>query len=77
MVKNGDEEHETTVAEYYKKTYKINLRYPKAPLMETSRKTFVPIELLYVKPNQRYNHLLSPYQTSQMILVRKEVKSDS
>ena len=59
---------EMTIREYFKKAYNINLKYPEAPLVETTRKTYLPIELLYVKPNQRYNSMLSPYQTSQMIL---------
>ena len=37
--------------------------------METAKKTYVPIELLQIKPNQRFNHLLSPFQTSNMIKV--------
>ena len=35
----------------------------------TAKKTYVPIELLHIKPNQRFNHLLSPFQTSNMIKV--------
>lgn len=67
--KDGNK-YETTVKDYFRDNYNISLKYPDAPLMETAKKTYVPIELLSVKPNQRYNHLLSPFQTSNMIRVR-------
>lgn len=61
-------ETEMTISEYFKKQYKIILKYPLAPLVETTRKNFIPMELLSIKPNQRFGNMLSPYQTSQMIL---------
>ena len=69
---NDGKEKEVTVSDYYRTTYDINLRYLKAPLVETSTKVFLPIELLYVKPNQRYNHLLSSTQICEMIRVREK-----
>ena len=68
---------ENGVKDYFRDTYKIQLRYPQAPLMETAKKTYVPIELLFVKPNQRFNRLLSPFQTSQMIKVGAASLADS
>lgn len=68
-IEKDGEKRETTVKDYFSANYHINLHYPQAPLMETAKKTYVPIELLYIKPNQRFNHLLSPFQTSNMIKV--------
>ena len=68
-IEKDGEKRETTVKDYFDSNYHIKLRYPQAPLMETAKKTYVPIELLFIKPNQRFNHLLSPYQTSNMIKV--------
>ena len=56
-----------SLAEYFKETYHIRLQFAKAPVVETSRKTYLPIELLWVAPGQRYGRLLSPQQTSTMI----------
>ena len=56
-----------SLAQYFREVYNIRLQFAKAPVVETSRKTFLPIELLWVKPGQRYGRLLSPQQTSLMI----------
>ena len=63
-------EHEgktVSMLQYYLDVYKIKLRYPKAPVAEMTKKCYIPIELLFVGANQRYNSQLSPYQLSQMI----------
>lgn len=63
-------EHEgktVTMLQYYQTVYKIKLRYLNAPVAEMTKKCFIPIELLFVCPNQRYNAQLSPQQLSQMI----------
>ena len=75
-VDENGKDKEVTVAEYYRTTYHTKLHYLKAPLVETSSKVFIPIEVLYVKPNQRYNHLLSPSQVCAMIRVRDNEVND-
>ena len=57
----------TSLTQYFNEVYHIRLQYSKAPVVETPRKTYLPIELLFVKPGQRYGRLLSPQQTSTMI----------
>ena len=63
-------EHEgktVTMQQYYSQVYKIRLQYPRAPVAEMTKKCFIPLELLFVCDNQRYNMQLTPFQLSQMI----------
>ena len=62
-----NEGKKVTVASYMKEKYNITLKYPRANLAETTKKCLIPIELLTVSPNQRYQTLLSPFQTSTII----------
>ena len=62
MIEENGVKRETSVKDYFR---------------ETAKKTSVPIELLFVKPNQRFNRLLSPFQTSQMIKVGAASLADS
>ena len=52
----------TSVDEFFRKKYKLWLKYPKLPLIETSRSGVYPIEVCHLLPFQRYNFKLDPEQ---------------
>jgi eukaryotic translation initiation factor 2C len=57
-----------SVAQYYKDTYNIHLKYPGLPLVRTRKKgEFYPMELCFVAPSQRYPFKLNDKQTADMI----------
>lgn len=60
---------QVSVAEYFAKEYNIRLQYPDLPLvkMTKGKNTMLPMEVLRVKPNQRYTSKLDERQTSAMI----------
>lgn len=52
----------TSVDDFFRKKYKLFLKYPKMPLIETSRSGVYPIEVCHLLPFQRYNFKLDPDQ---------------
>ena len=65
-----DRNIETTVYDYYLKSYGIQLRMPHLPCFRvgsTAKPVLIPIELANVVAAQRYPRKLNEYQTSQMI----------
>ncbi|RWA07022.1 hypothetical protein EKO27_g8075 [Xylaria grammica] len=58
---------ETSVWKHYEETYKFRLRYPKLPIIETTRGALFPMELCNVAEFQRYPFKLDPAQTANMI----------
>ncbi|QSZ31114.1 hypothetical protein DSL72_000677 [Monilinia vaccinii-corymbosi] len=58
---------ETSVYEYFKYKYNINLQYWWAPLIETERAGFFPMEVCTLLPNQKYQFKLDSNQTASMI----------
>ncbi|KAF2481788.1 Piwi domain-containing protein [Neohortaea acidophila] len=55
--------------DYFALTYNVRLMHPELPLVKMTRgqNTLVPMELLKIKQNQRYQFKLDERQTSQMI----------
>ena len=63
-----DTTREITVAKYFREKYDIMLEYPELPLVAmTKKRTFYPMEILQLAPNQRYPFKLDENQTSSMI----------
>ncbi|KAM0178275.1 hypothetical protein ACHAPF_003640 [Botrytis cinerea] len=58
---------ETSVYNYFKSKYNINLKYWWAPLIETEKAGFFPMEVCTLAPSQKYQYKLDPNQTSSMI----------
>lgn len=58
---------EISVYEYFKQKYNINLVHWWAPLIETERAGFFPMEVCTLLPNQKYQFKLNPNQTASMI----------
>jgi hypothetical protein len=53
----------TSIHDYFAERYKIRLRNPQFPLIETTKKgTYFPMEVCVVEHNQRYPFKLSPNQ---------------
>lgn len=58
---------EFTVAQYFLRQYNIRLQYWEWPLIETTRDGVFPMDVVIMKPWQRYNFKLDAEQTSTMI----------
>lgn len=56
-----------TVRDYFQKAYNIRLRHPEWPVVQMNKKAVLPLELLKIKPMQRYQYKLDENQTSAMI----------
>lgn len=56
-----------TVAQYFEQRYSRRLQYPDLPIVQTTKKSKLPMELCTIKPNQRYGWKLAERQTSEMI----------
>ncbi|KAG5959309.1 hypothetical protein E4U56_005050 [Claviceps arundinis] len=56
-----------TVADYYQQKYDVELDHPDIPLIDAGRGGFIPMELAFIEPMQRYNFKLNPAQTAAMI----------
>ncbi|KAK2034238.1 piwi domain-containing protein [Colletotrichum zoysiae] len=61
---NGEE---MTIAQYFQKTYGVQVMFPNWPVVETAKSGFFPMEVCIVKAMQRYLYKLDPDQTSAMI----------
>jgi len=58
----------TSIAQYFQQKYNKRLQYPDWPLVSMTKKNcVVPIEVLKLEENQRFNFKLDERQTSQMI----------
>ncbi|KAG6357971.1 hypothetical protein INS49_013854 [Diaporthe citri] len=57
----------TSVADYFLKQYNVRLFHWQWPLIETTRAGVFPMEVVIMKPWQRYNFKLDGEQTSTMI----------
>lgn len=66
-IKGTDQTEKISVANYYAQEYKIRLRYPDLPLVQTGKGALFPMELCQVVRFNRYNFKLDPQQTSEMI----------
>ncbi|KAF7876311.1 hypothetical protein EAF04_001406 [Stromatinia cepivora] len=62
-----DTSKETSVYDYFRTKYNILLKFWWAPLIETERAGFFPMEVCTLIPNQKYQYKLDPNQTSSMI----------
>ena len=67
----GNPKNKITVAQYFKKKYSMNI-LPGAPVVKMTKKirgeaVYMPMEVLKIDTNQRYNTKLSDTQTSNMI----------
>ncbi|KAF4967182.1 hypothetical protein FZEAL_10568 [Fusarium zealandicum] len=60
---------ETSVFEFYRKKYNVNLRLSHLPLIDAGKGGMIPIELAYLEPMQRYPFKLNPDQTAAMIKI--------
>lgn len=58
-----------SVAQYFQQTHSFKLKYPKWPVVQMTKKAVLPLELLFLKENQRYVYKLDDKQTSSMIKV--------
>ncbi|KAI9654710.1 MAG: hypothetical protein M1831_005297 [Alyxoria varia] len=58
---------QTSVFDFFQKRHGVRLRAGTLPLLQTSKKAVLPMELCRIEPNQRYPFKLSERQTSQMI----------
>ncbi|KAI0475142.1 eukaryotic translation initiation factor [Xylariaceae sp. FL0804] len=58
---------ETSIYDYYLDKYKLKLKWPGFPIIETMKGDLFPIELCWVADFQRYMTKLEPDQTAQMI----------
>ena len=58
-----------SIFDYFLMAYKIRLQYPDLPLvkMTKGKNTLVPMEILTIKENQRYNYKCDEKQTANMI----------
>ncbi|SMR63616.1 unnamed protein product [Zymoseptoria tritici ST99CH_3D1] len=58
-----------SVYDFFAKTYNIRLQYPDLPLVKATKgkNTYLPMECLVIKENQRYNFKMDERQTSNMI----------
>ncbi|EMC99960.1 hypothetical protein BAUCODRAFT_64185 [Baudoinia panamericana UAMH 10762] len=58
-----------SIYDYFMREYGIRLQYPDAPLvkMTKGKNTVLPLEVLSIKPNQRYAFKMDERQTSNMI----------
>lgn len=57
-----------SVTEYFRRKYNHNIQFPKLPLVEMTKKGVkYPMELLQMRPNQRYGAKLDETQTAAMI----------
>ena len=62
------QESRMSIAQYFQQKYNIRLQYLNWPLVSMTKKNcVVPIEVLKLEENQRYNFKLDERQTSQMI----------
>ncbi|KAG6103263.1 hypothetical protein E4U31_002940 [Claviceps sp. LM219 group G6] len=65
-----DSDHDgrkVTVADYYQQKYGVELKAPELPLIDAGRGGFIPMELAYIQPMQRYNFKLNPEKMESMI----------
>lgn len=58
-----------SVADYYAKKYKAQLKNPHLPLIDAGKGGFIPMEFAWVEPMQRYPFKLNPDQTAAMIKI--------
>ena len=56
-----------TLEQYFSEKYGRRLQYPDLPIVQTTKKAKLPMELCTVKANQRYGFKLAEKQTSEMI----------
>lgn len=78
----SSDDREVSIADYFKDTYGINLRYPHWPCVKTNlkRDTYLPIEVLIVVENQRIVGTLSQDQTQGIVKIassRPHVRRDA
>ena len=59
--------HKTSVLDYYKQQYNIDLKHPGFPLVVTGQNTMYPMEFCQMAKGQVYPYKLSEFQTSEMI----------
>ncbi|KAG6012482.1 hypothetical protein E4U43_007782 [Claviceps pusilla] len=60
---------EISVADYYQKKYKANMRNAGLPLVFAGKGGFIPMEFAIIEPMQRYSFKLNPEQTAAMIKI--------
>ncbi|RIA92820.1 Piwi domain-containing protein [Glomus cerebriforme] len=67
MFHNEVENREMSVAEYFYTKYEIKLKFPNLPCVLVNRGIFLPIELCYVLPGQRFEGQLADVTLADMI----------
>ena len=67
-IKDEDNVEKTlTLQQYFHTRYNIRLRYPDWPVVQMTKKAILPLELLRLKENQRFQYKLDERQTANMI----------
>lgn len=74
--KGTGETTKKTIAEYFMDNYKIRLVHPEWPVVQMTKRAILPLELLKVKENQRYQYKLDEKQTAAMIKVAVTAPKD-
>ncbi|GBG74577.1 hypothetical protein CBR_g18986 [Chara braunii] len=73
MTDNAGETRRISVAEYFSKTYGIELYYPHLPCVVVGKKgNMIPMELCKILPNQRYRKKLDDSQVTDMLRFAQE-----
>lgn len=57
----------TTVAEYYRRQYNLNVRYPQLPMVESKKGEKFPLELCFVADGERWKETLQGAETADFI----------
>jgi eukaryotic translation initiation factor 2C len=65
-IESGGTMQRTSVAEYFYKTYKIELQYPQLPMAHT-RFGYFPLELCFTAEGERYKEVLQGQETADFI----------
>ncbi|KAG5948403.1 hypothetical protein E4U53_006296 [Claviceps sorghi] len=58
-----------SVADYYQRKYRANLRNASLPLIFAGKGGYIPMEFAIIEPMQRYTFKLNPEQTAAMIKI--------
>lgn len=57
----------TTVAEYYRKQYNLDVRFPRLPMIESKKGEKYPLELCFVADGERWKETLQGAETADFI----------
>lgn len=57
----------TTVADYYRRQYNLNIRFPRLPMVESRKGEKYPVELCFVADGERWKEALQGNETADFI----------